>query len=241
MPIYHLCLLVFSMKITDCYRSLQSQISAAKGYGKALERAIAANDLRKAQLLSHMLDASADRSLSQAASLFELAVTDGLTGLRTRGYLKEHMNSLECIPSLSCLFIDIDHFKDYNDAYGHIQGDYALRMIADIVKSYGDPNLAFRYGGEEYVLFKGGLHNDEMLFHLAENICKSVETAKIPLAEEIFMKHKGAAYTYGPQHTTISIGGSIRQHYESLDHLIHRADKALYEAKKARNSVNISE
>ena len=83
--------------------------------------------------------------------LYELALSDGLTGLRNRLYLEDvEKPTLEENGNVSYLMIDIDHFKSYNDSFRHQQGDVALTTVAEKVRKLSDPDVAIRYGGEEF-------------------------------------------------------------------------------------------
>jgi len=135
------------------------------------------------------------------------------------------------------LMIDIDHFKEYNDNYGHQAGDDCLIKLVETIScateeytSEADSILA-RYGGEEFVLMVCGL-DGESSFALAEKIRRSVEEAKIE------RKYKKTA-----NHITLSIGvynGVPKADENSLESFIGNADKALYNAKNSgRNQTKV--
>lgn len=88
-------------------------------------------------------------------ALLEKALFDSLTGLRNRHHLEDalhtQMNLAVRNGTLSCLMIDIDHFKAINDRYGHEAGDLVNKNVATIVqRAVRDIGMAFRYGGEEF-------------------------------------------------------------------------------------------
>ena len=100
--------------------------------------------------------------------LAELATEDALTGVSNRralenGLQREWYRCLDQRRPLSVLMIDVDHFKNYNDAHGHLEGDVLLRSIAQKLASLHDPKreLLARYGGEEFALLLPGVHQDE--------------------------------------------------------------------------------
>ena len=152
-----------------------------------------------------------------------LAATDGLTGLTNRrtfdGYLRREYESCE---QISVLLLDIDHFKGYNDTYGHQAGDRCLQAVA---KAIGDAatnasGLSARYGGEEFVVVLPNTSEDDAL-KVAEAIRLTVRALGIP----------NPASNRG--YITISVGVTARTR-TTLDQamLVGEADTALYEAKR---------
>lgn len=163
-----------------------------------------------------------------------LSMTDALTALGNRRYLEEVVKSpLEKygvhMGSLTVLILDIDNFKQYNDRYGHLQGDVCLQAVASFLTSFTENNdfHAIRYGGEEFVLIMTALSPDTII-EKAEQIRKSVASLKIP-------------DTHGNETAiTVSIGASFHSSWEPdfLDTAIFEADRALYQAKQnGRNRV----
>lgn len=158
--------------------------------------------------------------------LAELATEDALTGVANRralenGLQREWYRCLDQRRPLSVLMIDVDHFKRYNDAHGHLEGDILLRSIAQRLYSLHDPKreLLARYGGEEFALLLPGVHLDEAL--------RRGEKIRIAMAEHIGQ-------------TTISIGvaGFVPTSQGDSMNLLRRADAALYRAKRGgRNRV----
>ena len=157
--------------------------------------------------------------------------TDVLTGLNNRRKLFETMVALETTnaekPS-GVLMIDIDHFKEFNDNYGHAAGDKCLRecgqVFADFSAAY---DISFyRYGGEEFVAMAYG-YDQEQLFSLAEKIRAAVEKVKM-----------------GELNLTISIGVAYsgNREVQNYENVIDQADKAAYKAKHlGRNKVYLSQ
>jgi diguanylate cyclase (GGDEF)-like protein len=174
------------------------------------------------------------RNFLEAALIGELAARDGLSGLMNRRAFDEHLTSvwhrgIRDQRSIALLMIDIDHFKRYNDQWGHQAGDVALRSVALVIHGFArrSLDLAARYGGEEFAVILYDLGFSHAQF-LAERLRESVEN----------LMHESEIWT-GPE-VTVSVGvgfavPSIRRHPEGL---VQLADEALYEAKRAgRNRV----
>jgi diguanylate cyclase (GGDEF)-like protein len=161
----------------------------------------------------------------------ELAITDGLTGIYVRRHFLERLN--EEMPrarrhklKLSMLMIDLDHFKQCNDTYGHLVGDIVLKEIAKIMKEHiRQVDLLGRYGGEEFVIALPDTDKNSAA-HVSDRIRQSVE------------KHKFRAYDETIT-MTISIGvATYPEDGDDVAVLIDRADQALYKAKaEGRNRV----
>ena len=166
------------------------------------------------------------------AQLYSLAVTDGLTGLYTKRYLRQKLAELveECRDNkreLWVLFLDLDHFKQVNDQYGHPVGDQVLIRVAELVLiniRHGD--VACRYGGEEFVVLLENAGRDEALA-IGERIRQNVE-------KYIFTIGEIPAFSQ-----TVSVGlAGFPSTCQTADQLLSSADEALYQAKKAgRNRV----
>jgi diguanylate cyclase (GGDEF)-like protein len=167
------------------------------------------------------------RERDSQAELERLSVTDALTGLYNRRHLvgtlaNEVQRSRRLQRPFSVLLADVDHFKQYNDTRGHLEGDSALRKIADILrKSTRGVDCVARYGGEEFLVM------------LLET---TVATAMI-VAERI--RSQVAAADFGDQRMTVSIGvAECPVHGDTPEALIASADAALYQAKgEGRNRV----
>jgi diguanylate cyclase (GGDEF)-like protein len=161
---------------------------------------------------------------------------DGLTGLYTHRYFQEALGKEIARAQrlgypISLMMIDIDRFKQYNDTFGHPQGDVALKEIASVLKrSIRSYDLAARYGGEEMVLVLPQASPHKAL-PLAERIRTTV--AELPF--------RGATSSHRVQ-LTISVGvAGLPAHAKSQSELIERADQALYLAKEeGRNRVGVS-
>lgn len=153
---------------------------------------------------------------------YHMALTDALTGLYNHRAYKERIDSL---PQYVLLIVDIDHFKKLNDAHGHLVGDKVLVTIGNIIKlSVRSGDLAFRYGGEEFVVVLPGT-TPQMGMKIAERLRQKV-------AEWEF--ESGA----GRIPVTVSIGMAVRRPGMSSQAIFEQADRALYRAKQlGRNNV----
>ena len=180
---------------------------------------------------------------TRVRELFKKAVVDR-TGLYTRLYLDERVALCERNSKLAYVMCDIDKFHDYNEAYGHLQGDTALNSIAqqfkralEITKTVDEKLFIARYGGEELcALIVDYAGSSTKLAERLEGIRYSVETHEIPL--EI-----PAQFDEEYKHKTITIAGGIRIPEEPTLSLIKRVDDALKNAKKSnqRNTAIVSE
>ncbi|MCL2373167.1 MAG: diguanylate cyclase [Defluviitaleaceae bacterium] len=166
-----------------------------------------------------------------------LSNLDQLTGIANRRAFTARMEyewirAVRQNSEISLIIIDIDNFKHYNDTYGHIQGDMALKSVADCMNNIIRRKTDFiaRWGGEEFVVLMP-LTPPEGAFHVAEVIRREIETTQIP--------HAG-----GSQSVTVSIGvQTVYPNKDSrIDDLITDADSALYQAKRmGRNQVCVFE
>jgi diguanylate cyclase (GGDEF)-like protein len=169
--------------------------------------------------------------------LATLSATDGLTGLANRRRFDEVLSSEWGRASrtglpLAVLMIDVDHFKKFNDCYGHQAGDECLRRIAAVLQSgtRRSADLAARYGGEEFSIVLANTDNDVAL-QLAETVRLAIEQLAIPHAQSSL------------GFVTISIGIAIHHagNAGTMTNLLRAADDALYLAKDAgRNRTHIS-
>lgn len=166
--------------------------------------------------------------------LEKMSFIDQLTGLSNRRHFdftieKQFALSRRNHSPLSLIMCDVDYFKDYNDSYGHLQGDACLKQVAQLLKSQlqRTTDLACRYGGEEFAIILPGT-DLEGARAVAETIQKSMLEAKL--------SHKAAKAN---DYLTLSLGvaSHVGQYRRSSD-LIKVADDALYKAKQqGRNRV----
>ena len=173
------------------------------------------------------------------ALLSELSIRDGLTGLYNRRrfdqvFEMEWRRSLRSMRPLSLLMIDVDHFKDLNDAYGHQRGDDCLREIARVLEEQPrrGHDMVARFGGEEFAVLLPGADVAGAM-RIGENIRRAVEGQKME------NKRSGTA-----PWVTVSVGVSSRtpQVGETPETMLYDADMAMYAAKQlGRNRVEIRE
>jgi diguanylate cyclase (GGDEF)-like protein/PAS domain S-box-containing protein len=181
---------------------------------------------------------AAELELSRAYSVVaSMAMSDSLTGIANRRQFDDTMErelrrAMRDRSMLSLLMIDVDHFKSYNDLYGHVMGDECLRQIAiaaqDVLQRTSD--LFARYGGEEFVAVLPNTDSRGAQL-VAEQIRSAVELCRLP--------HAGNLHGV----VTISIGCATEiLNPDSVGNpLLHAADAALYEAKSAgRNRVEVA-
>ncbi|WP_457567420.1 GGDEF domain-containing protein [Desulfurobacterium sp.] len=149
------------------------------------------------------------------------ATFDRLTMLYNRNYFSNQLQ--RCIWKsrkdnlpVSIIMIDIDHFKKINDTYGHAKGDEVLAKVAQIIrKQIRESDIAFRYGGEEFLVALPGLSVKEAL-KVAERIREAVKNASFGIKRKV----------------TVSCGITEYRPGDSLIDFVKRADKALYTAKR---------
>lgn len=165
-----------------------------------------------------------------------LSMLDGLTGIPNRRRFDEFLDSewkraMRMNSELSLLLLDVDHFKKYNDRYGHAEGDECLKQIAKSVSLVGQrpSDLPARYGGEEFALIMGDSGADATMV-VAERMLKAIFDLALPHAtsgaSEVVTASIGVA-TLSPNKT------------DKPSALIEAADAALYRAKNAgRNQVS---
>ncbi|WP_201095226.1 diguanylate cyclase [Thiocystis minor] len=178
----------------------------------------------KARIRTHL------RLKRQADALERLSHIDQLTGLANRRQLATTFEmelkraAREGMP-LSILIVDIDHFKDYNDHYGHGAGDVCLRQVASsLMNSLSRPgDLVTRYGGEEFVVILPMI-DSAAAYALGERLRENIVQLNIP-----------HAFSSAASVVSVSIGGTTAEPLvdaDSPESLLERADKMLYRAKE---------
>ncbi len=168
-----------------------------------------------------------DQVKIQQEQLFQLAMTDQLTGLYNRHSLaqllpKYFSHSVRYSSPLSLLVLDIDHFKHINDSYGHSRGDDVLRKFGQlIIENFRSEDLTARYGGEEFIVL--------MANSPVQNAHKKAEELRKHIATHLIEGLK----------ITISIGVSSADSQTSFDELFNQADSALYHAKESGRNQTV--
>src|SRR5439155_10288908 len=172
---------------------------------------------------------------------YMMAYRDGLTELPARRALTEAL--LRLSGQFAVAMVDVDHFKHFNDRYGHDAGDQVLRMVAARLAAVEGGGKAYRYGGEEFAVLFPGKGAEECLPHL-EQLRETVETSRFTLRGRFRPRKKPTApkgrQTREQIVITVSIGVAEKNSRQtSPDQVVTAADKALYRAKEAgRNRVS---
>ncbi|WP_241984150.1 sensor domain-containing diguanylate cyclase [Aliidiomarina sedimenti] len=183
--------------------------------------------------------------LGLTTQMLNLAYVDELTQLPARRALMNEMRKLGRRSAVTML--DVDHFKKFNDTYGHDVGDQVLRLIAAQLRK--EPGCkAFRYGGEEFTLIFSHADKEEITQRL-ESVRQRVANYPLRLRSQRRpvsgkkgqQKRGGGAGKVKTVKVTISLGCAIRRLGESTDAMLKRADSILYKAKNAgRNCALVS-
>jgi diguanylate cyclase (GGDEF)-like protein len=162
----------------------------------------------------------------------DMAIRDSLTGLYLRRYLADRLQEelarhLRRDKTVAFIMLDLDHFKKYNDTFGHTAGDLVLKHMASLMKSHfaGAGNLLCRYGGEEFCVVLPECSKEDAMA-LAKKFVTLVESEAVVLRRE-------------KTPVTVSAGVAVfPMDARTKEDLVHRADQMLYEAKrKGRNRV----
>ncbi len=187
--------------------------------------------------LAAILATCLDTTIAQE-KLKQAGLTDALTGVNNRRFFDQRLNeeisrAQRLESSVSCLFIDIDHFKIVNDSFGHETGDSVLKKVAELIRAQlRNIDVVARYGGEEFAVLLEQSGQDwakEVAERIQQSVCDTtfVETEDVKCS------------------LTVSIGVSTLEHpnkkqssHELGKDLLRKADKALYQAKQdGRNKV----
>lgn len=214
--------------------SVQGDILGAKdvnGLKYAVTKVL--SETRKMEELNQTLENKLAQSTEEVGQLRDdledmrkEALTDALTGIANRKLfdmeLRRHArDAMEAGESLALLMLDIDHFKRFNDTYGHQTGDEVLKLLANTMsKAVKGEDISARYGGEEFavILPHTGLQG---AMKVAEGIRHKISTKKLV--------NRSTNQDLGK--ITISIGAGLFEFGEPLSDLIKRTDQALYKAK----------
>ena len=208
------------------------------GMDSSVQYGLGVDEMDLMAVLSHQLAAGIEKS-----RLFEktqqLSQLDGLTGLFNHRMFQERLQQemnrrFRTRNPLSLIMLDIDHFKKFNDTYGHQAGDSVLKELAGIMLEEcrcATTDICCRYGGEEFALIMPELelHN---AFKVAERLRKSVETRGFRMNEQVAVEN-----------VTISLGvaGIAGAQDLSPEEFVKKADEALYLSKRSgRNRVSYS-
>lgn len=175
-----------------------------------------------------------DRLRADLGQALELALTDPLTGLYNQRYLMRHLRGLMAsgqVNVVSVLMLDVDHFKQVNDRFGHAAGDQALKAVAGELRARTRVfDSVARYGGEEFTVVMPGASRQDAL--------AAAERLRSAVADLTFFPQPGVQH-----HLSISIGVAFSDRpHMTPEQVLHLADTAMYRAKRGgRNRVEAAE
>jgi len=185
--------------------------------------------LKQMRTMVRMSDIMQSKLNTMSGELEKLSQIDGLTGLFNRRffnevYQREWQNSIAGGTALGAMMIDIDHFKVYNDTFGHLAGDVCLQRMANSIETTVKDYNAFvgRFGGEEFIILLSDT-DIEQCTEAAQKILDNIALMNIPGAVKT---------TDGNVTVSIGIGLMTPEKDMKLESLINTADQALYRAKK---------
>lgn len=207
------------------FKALVETLAAAtkkvQSHSKALEQRLAESTTEVDQLRNRLEEARRD------------ATTDGLTQLSNRKSFDAQFEKLRGLStagkgSLTLALLDIDHFKKFNDTWGHQTGDQVLRFVASVLARHGQsPRFAARYGGEEFAMLFPGEHPTKVM--------AALDIVREEIASRV-LKRRSTNEDLGA--VTISMGVATLRAGEKCSALTERADAALYSSKRnGRNRV----
>lgn len=235
-------------------RNAHGYSEAISGFSDQLQQNSSAEDVReivsgivdetrrmeeRTKELEQRLEESSEEVAELKANLVEVqneAMTDTLTGIANRRHFDQEMqdraaDAIEEETPLSLLLVDIDHFKNFNDSFGHLMGDQVLKLIArSLTESVKGRDLPARYGGEEFAIV---LPETPL-----EAACVLANQIRMLIARRNIVKKSTGEILCK---VSVSIGAGQYRPGEALDDLIRRTDGALYAAKEAGRNRVISE
>ena len=196
-----------SVGVLSVYSDQPMEMVAAQGMQTVIQQALIP--------LQHMID---------KATVEQLIYVDPLCGCGNRRAMEDFMDrqwstSNRHDEPLSVVMVDIDHFKDVNDSYGHASGDAVLKSVAQtLMETVRKGDRVFRYGGEEFLIVMPKTNGDQVSFP-AERVRQAV-------ADASHLKEK-------PTPTTVSLGAAVKSNgHENWQAMVESADQALYQAKQ---------
>ena len=158
--------------------------------------------------------------LEHEKRIVEMARQDYLTGLATRWFLQEYIETHKDEENITCIYFDLDNFKFVNDTYGHQAGDRALAATAEMMQRDFTNGFAARMGGDEF-----------MVVLIGEISVKDVEK-KVNLFMKNLLDYYKGTRTMKKLSVSAGISQKLKGEDKTIDQLIHESDTALYEAKK---------
>lgn len=173
-----------------------------------------------------------NRMLEKNRELERMSEHDALTGLANRYSINKYCEqmfekALEERQNFGVIIVDIDFFKQYNDSYGHIEGDHCICRIAQKLEKACSGLMTARFGGDEFLVMGAG-YQKERFISIGEMICKEVEALQV--------QHKGSKAS---PYVTVSLGivNRIPEGTETVIDFIQMADIALYKVKKTKRNA----
>lgn len=156
-----------------------------------------------------------------------MSQTDALTGVFNRRYVTEQLADLERNGDYAVVLLDLDHFKQINDNYGHEAGDLVLTAVASLlIQCVRTEDIVGRFGGEEFILILRATNDLSQAVEVVERCRQALENETIMLDSRQKIK------------VSASFGVTIAQHRQSKEAVLRLADQALYQAKaQGRNRI----
>ncbi|WP_022949068.1 biofilm regulation diguanylate cyclase SiaD [Methylohalobius crimeensis] len=210
-------------RIADRYQNAERE--RGKSYAMRYQR-----QLRKLEKIIRISDRYQYMLRDVNRRLHYLSMRDELTDLPNRRCMMERLNTeisqaKRLMQELTVALVDIDHFKQINDRYGHVVGDEVLVWVASTLKGMlREYDVCGRWGGEEFLILLP--QTDQAAAQpIVERLCRTISSCTIPLSEE-----------NARCQVTVSVGLTQWRMGEPVDHVLKRADDALYKAKhRGRN------
>lgn len=177
------------------------------------------------------------------SSIYAISYVDELTGLPGRRAYNEYTASMGSKYTIA--MADIDHFKKFNDTYGHDTGDEVLKLVAKILSTVGGGGKTFRFGGEEFVIVFNGKRKEnttEYLERIRKKIAQTPFTVRNRKSRKQYKKTGRKSKPAKPKNIkiTMSFGAGDSRDDRNIDRVMKEADAALYKSKKkGRNRVTV--
>ena len=170
------------------------------------------------------MQAEAEEKLQETTESYRAKLYhDVLTGTYNRRYYEDIASRI--VGPAGIALMDVDDFKICNDTYGHYAGDMALKTVANTIQScIRESDLLIRYGGDEFLLVLPGIPGDFLQTKL-EQICTAAQMASVP--------------GYSHFRISLSIGGTIQSITDTMESIVRRADRLMYQAKGRKNAVMV--
>ncbi len=213
------------------HKSIEITVLPRTGAEKPVQMTLAEKDNRNGKTLTAVLRDISDRKALEEELRIQ-AITDALTELyNRRHFLTLAQNEVErwrrTRAAFSILLVDVDHFKRYNDRFGHAEGDKVLKALGDEIRNgFRTMDTGFRYGGEEFLVLLPETDGASAL-HPAERL-------RTRFSRREFLPDPEGR----PRRVTLSIGIAEYREGDSIDDMVRSADRAMYAAKNGgRNRV----